>query len=268
MPSVRRNFAAGPARERLAIRCCVAAILASATPSARALPVGGEVVAGQGEITQSAGALVVDQTTSRLAIDWTSFGIKGGESVTFRQPSAQSIALNRVLGQDPSAILGNLSSNGQVFLLNPNGILFGQGAQVNAGGLLASTLQISVDDFLAGRFTFSGDGRTSSVVNQGTLRARDGGYVALLAPQAINEGLITAHLGTAVLGAADQVTLTLDGTHLVGFNVDRAASEALAANRQLIQVDGGTAILSAHARDALMATVVNNEGIVEAQSVS
>jgi large exoprotein involved in heme utilization and adhesion len=108
MPSDRRNSAVNPVKLRLAVRCCAGAIvLACAAPSVHALPADGEIVAGQAEITQSDGALTVDQTTSRLAIDWTSFSIGTGESVTFRQPTAQSIALNRVLGQDPSAILAS-----------------------------------------------------------------------------------------------------------------------------------------------------------------
>ena len=233
-----------------------------------ALPTGGTTVAGNGQISESGGILTVQQSSSRLAIDWQSFSIGAGQSVIFRQPSAQSIALNRVLGQDPSLILGNLSANGQVFVLNPNGVLFGRESQVSVGGLLASTLQLSVADFLAGRYTLSGNGSTGSVLNQGTLRAQDGGYIALLAPQVLNEGVIIARLGTAVLGAGEQVSLKLEAGHLLSFNVDRAAFNALASNKQLVQADGGTVILSARARDALLSTVVNNEGVVEARSVS
>lgn len=233
-----------------------------------ALPTGGTTVAGNGQISESGGVLTVQQSSSRLAIDWQSFSIGAGQSVIFRQPSAQSIALNRVLGQDPSLILGNLSANGQVFVLNPNGVLFGRESQVSVGGVLASTLQLSVADFLAGRYTLSGNGSTGSVLNQGTLRAQDGGYIALLAPQVLNEGVIIARLGTAVLGAGEQVSLKLEAGHLLSFNVDRAAFNALASNKQLVQADGGTVILSARARDALLSTVVNNEGVVEARSVS
>ncbi|MBL8526861.1 MAG: autotransporter-associated beta strand repeat-containing protein, partial [Burkholderiales bacterium] len=158
--------------------------------------------------------------------------------------------------------------NGQVFVLNPNGVLFGPGAQVDVGGIVASTLGLSDADFLAGRYTFANGGGAGSVVNRGTIRAADGGYVALLAPQVTNEGAIAARLGTVALGAGDQVTLTLAGNSLVGFAVDQAAVAALIANRQLIQADGGAVVLSARAKDALLATVVNNEGIVEARSVS
>jgi trimeric autotransporter adhesin len=233
-----------------------------------ALPTGGTTVAGNGQISESGNTLTVDQSSSKLAIDWQSFSIGAGQSVIFRQPSAQSIALNRVLGQDPSQILGNLSANGQVFVLNPNGVLFGHEARVSVGALLASTLQLSVADFLAGHYTLSGNGGSGSVVNQGSLHAQDGGYIALLAPEVVNEGVITAKLGTAVLGAGRQVSLTIDGGHLLSFNVDRDAVNALVSNKQLIEADGGTVILSARAKDALLSTVINNEGIVEARSVS
>ena len=164
-------------------------------------------------------------------------------------------------------ILGNLSANGQVFLLNPNGVLFGAGAHVDVGGIVASTLGLSDADFLAGRYTFSGSG-SGSVLNRGTIRAADGGYVALVGPRVANEGVITARLGTVALGAGEQVTLKIDGQQLVAFSVDKAAVDALAANQQLIRADGGTVILSAQAKDALLSTVVNNDGIVEARSVS
>src|SRR5690606_28192186 len=111
------------------------------------------------------------------------------------QPNSSAIALNRVLGSDPSQILGGLEANGQVWLLNPNGVLFGKNAQVNVGGLVASTLNLSDADFLKAQRTFSGDG-AGQVVNHGSLTARDGGYVALLGGQVSNHGIVSARLGT------------------------------------------------------------------------
>ena len=257
-----------PTLSRTVMRIAVGLLLSAQASVLSALPVGGTTTAGTGKITQARDVLTVDQSTSRLAIDWQSFNINSGESVIFKQPSAQSIALNRVLGQDPSIILGNLSANGQVFVLNPNGVLFGRGARVEVGSLLASTLELSVDDFLAGRYTLSSNGRSGSVINQGTLRAHDGGYIALAAPRVVNEGVITARLGTAALGAGERVTLTLDGGRLLSFNVDRAAANALISNKQLIEADGGTVIMTARAKDALLSTVINNQGLIEARSVS
>src|SRR6266581_1324591 len=145
-----------PAVSRTVMCIAVGLLLSGGGSVVGALPVAGSTTAGTGKISQSADVLTVEQSSARLAIDWQSFNINSGESVIFKQPSSQSIALNRVLGQDPSTILGNLSANGQVFVLNPNGVLFGHGAQVNVGGLLAASLQLSVADFLAGRYTLSG----------------------------------------------------------------------------------------------------------------
>ena len=119
----------------------VAVAAAFLTNQAFALPTGADIRAGQGAVTSpTAGSVVVRQDSARLAIDWQSFGIAAGESVRFVQPSASAIALNRVLGNSRSEIFGNLSANGQIFLLNANGVLFGRSAQVDVGGLVASTL--------------------------------------------------------------------------------------------------------------------------------
>ena len=111
--------------------------------SVYAQPTGGVVTAGSATIGGTPGNMTITQTSSNVAINWQSFGIQSGQSVQFAQPGSSSVALNRVIGSDPSNILGSLSSNGKVFLVNPNGILFGAGASVNVGGLVASTLAIS-----------------------------------------------------------------------------------------------------------------------------
>src|SRR5688572_2481232 len=150
-----------------------------------ALPTGGQVVGGQAGISQSGAAMRIDQSSARAAIDWQSFNIGAGASVTFNQPSSSAIALNRVLGSSGSEIYGRLSANGQVFLINPNGVLFGRSAQVDVGGLVASTLGMSADEFMLGRYSLRGQGAAGSVVNQGTIRAPDGS-VALVAPNVTN----------------------------------------------------------------------------------
>ena len=138
-------------------------------PPPGALPKGGQVRVGAGQITQSGQLLLIQQTTPRLGIDWQHFDIGSGATVEFRQPGASSVALNRVVGQDPSAIFGRLQSNGQVFLTNPNGVLFAPGSRVDVGGLVASTLDLSQADFAAGRYDFRGDGGT--VRAQGQIQA-------------------------------------------------------------------------------------------------
>ncbi|GAB3040273.1 hypothetical protein GCM10027285_26440 [Oleiagrimonas citrea] len=239
------------------------ALAAPATP----LPVGGQVVGGQAAITQNNDTLTVHQTSQNAIIDWQSFDIGSGYTVRFDQPGSSSVALNRVLGSDPSAIYGHLDANGQVFLVNPNGIYFAPGTSVDVGGIVASTLDIANQDFLSGNYHFTG-ASTAGVRNDGRLRAHDGGYVALLGANVSNHGSIVTPGGAAALGAGDRVSLTLTGNHLLNFEVSGAALNALAHNGGLIRADGGKVILSAKARDALLQTVVNNSGQIQAQTVT
>lgn len=155
-------------------RKLLAAVLLSSAglaQTALAAPTGGQVSAGAGNIAQSATTTTITQQSQNLSINWLGFSIGANESVRFFQPNSSAIALNRILGSSPSEILGSLSANGQVFILNPNGVLFGSGAQVNVGGLVASTLKLSDADFMAGNYSFVNDGSsTGTVVNQGTLK--------------------------------------------------------------------------------------------------
>ena len=232
------------------------------------LPTGGNVVAGSGQInTPSANQMVINQASNKLAIDWQSFDIAAGHKVTFNQPGSDSIALNRVLGADGSKIMGQLDANGRVFLINPNGVLFGTGAQVNVGGLVASTLNISDSDFAAGNYRFKGDGSNASVINNGQITAADGGSVALLGGTVSNNGVIVANQGTVALAAGNAVTLDFAGDGLLKVQVDEAVVDALVENHKLIKADGGQVLLTASASDALLKTVVNNTGVIEAQTL-
>ncbi len=235
-----------------------------------AAPVGGQISAGSGSIAQSGNTTTIQQNSNRLAINWNSFNIGANESVRFNQPGAHAIALNRVLGQDPSQILGNLSANGQVFILNPNGVLFGNGAQVNVGGLVATTMKLSDNDFMSsnGKYVFTPGGVAgASVVNQGEIAA-NGGYIALLAPKVINEGKLIADGGNVTLAAGTEMTLTLAAHSLLTLSIDQGAVDALAANHQLIQADGGVVLLSSKGQDAVLSGVVNNTGLIQARTVS
>jgi len=239
------------------------------TPFAQAGPTGGQVSAGSCSIAQAGLNTTITQTSQNLAIIWQGFNIAANESVRFNQPNTSSIVLNRVIGQDPSQILGSLSANGQVFVINPNGVLFGANAQVNVGGLVATTLNLSDADLLAGRYVFDSSSRSvdGAVVNKGSLTAAQGGYIALLAPEVRNEGVISATLGTALLAAGNKVTLNLNSGSLLGYSIDQGAINALADNKQLIQADGGQVFMSAKAADALSTAVVNNTGILQARTV-
>ncbi|HZW24442.1 MAG TPA: MBG domain-containing protein, partial [Gallionella sp.] len=251
--------------KRIGLKPLAAAMLAAFACNVYALPTGGAISAGAGSIGQTGATMTVNQNSQNLAINWQGFGIGANETVNFNQPNASAIALNRVLGSDPSQILGQINANGQVWVLNPNGVLFGRTAQVNTGGLVVSTLNLSDADFLAGKRTFTGNG--GSVINQGTLNATGGGYVALLGGQVSNEGTIAARLGTVALAAGDKVTLDFNGDQLLNVQVEQGALDALAQNSQLIRTDGGTVLMTAQAADALASAVVNNTGIIEARSI-
>jgi len=230
-----------------------------------ALPTGGAVSAGSASIAGGAGAMTINQSSQNVAINWQSFSIAQSEAVRFVQPNSSSVALNRVLGADASSILGSLSANGKVFLLNPNGILFGQGAQVNVGGLVASTLNLTDGDFMAGRYKFAGAGN-GTVLNQGTINA-EGGYVALLGANVSNEGVITANLGTVALAAGNAVTLDVAGDGLLNVAVNEGAVNALVQNGGVIRANGGQVLLTAQAAGKLLQSVVNNTGVIQAQSI-
>ncbi len=248
-------------------RAASAIVFAGYVQQAAGLPTGGEVAAGSAAVSQpAANRMQVDQSSRKAILNWQSFSIAGDERVYFVQP-AGGVALNRVLGADPSNIFGSLTATGQVFLVNPNGILFGPTARVDVGGLVASTLTIGDSDFAAGNYRFISAGTAGSVVNQGLLNAASGGYIALLAPEVSNAGIVSARLGTVAVGAGDRLRLDFNGDQLINFTVEQSAVRSLIENRQLVQADGGTVIMSARAAGDLAASVINNTGIIKAASL-
>ena len=246
-----------------------------------ALPTDGKIVAGQATIQHTTpNSLSIQQATDKAILNWNSFSIAANEAVHFIQPSVSSIALNRVIGVDPSVILGQLQANGRIFLINPNGILFGAGAQINVGGLLATTLQTRDDDFMAGRYLFAQDPLKGlkTVVNRGTIHVSDNGYVVLMAPGVSNEGVIVANLGTALLGSGQKFTLDLMGDGLIRYAIndkvlgqvtgpDGKPLTSAVGNSGTIQADGGQVILSARASGDVFSSVVNQSGVIRAHSL-
>ncbi len=246
--------------------------LAHAAPPANALPSGAQIVAGQVVLNQSlqngVARLDINQSTQRAILNWSTFNIGAAAQVNFNQPGSSAIALNRVVSSDPSQIFGALHANGQVFLINPNGVIFGPGAVVNAGGLVASTLGLGDTDFLTGNYRFTRNATSAGILNQGSLTASSGGYLALLAPDIKNTGTLRAQLGSIALAAGDAMTLNLTGDRLVNVIVDPAQIATLVENRGVIQADGGTVLLSAQASDQLIGAAINTSGIIEARGLS
>jgi filamentous hemagglutinin family protein len=182
---------AGSGRLHNALAGVVGCALAA---GAFANPTGMQVVAGQVSTVTSGNQLLVTNSPGSI-INWQSFSIMPGELTRFIQQSSASSVLNRITGQNPSQILGALQSNGKVFLINPNGVVFGAGAQVNVNGLVASSLDLSNADFLSGKLKFSGATTAGSVTNSGGITTPSGGQVYLIAPNVTNNGLITSPSG-------------------------------------------------------------------------
>lgn len=260
--SSRPGAAAGA---RFALKALAAGVMLACGASGWAAPLGGTVAAGSATIVSTPGVTTINQGSQKAALNWQSFNIGQGETVRFVQPGSDSVALNRVLGADASSILGHLSANGKVFLINPNGILFGRDASVNVGALVASSLNLSDADFMAGRYAFGGEGR-GAVVNQGSIHA-DGGFVALLGAEVRNDGAISARLGTVALAAGRAVTLDVAGDGLLNVAIEQGALNALVQNGGLIAADGGQVLLSAQAAGQLLGGMVNNSGVIQARTL-
>ncbi|MDN0111064.1 filamentous hemagglutinin N-terminal domain-containing protein [Yersinia mollaretii] len=234
------------------------------------LPVNGNIVVGQGSLNVDNTTLTVTQQTDKLAINWGSYDIAQGHTVIYQQPGSQSIALNRVLGSNGSQINGSLKANGQIFLLNPNGVLFGKGAEVNVGGLLASTKSMSDKDFINGRYRLKSRKHEGSIINQANLSVTPGGYIALVGQQVDNQysGIIETPQGKTMLLAGRSVTLDLDEGRLLGVQIQGEQVITLLQNGGLIKADGGVIQLTARGKDALMNTVIDNSGILQARGLT
>ncbi|MBG6222229.1 filamentous hemagglutinin family protein [Janthinobacterium sp. CG_23.4] len=252
------------ARRKLAAAAAAMAALALGGPAC-AGPAGGQVVAGTATISQSGTTTTIQQTSQQATLNWASFNVGSKETVNFVQPSASALAVNRILDHNGSQILGRLNANGQVYLINPNGILFGRTAQVNVGALVASTLDVDNASLGGNKHVFSGNG-AGSVVNDGAIRAADGGYVALISAKISNSGTIAAHAGNVLLGAGSEVTLDLGGP--VRLQVTQGAIDTLIENGGAIRADGGQVYLTAKAAGQLASSVINNTGVIEAHTLA
>lgn len=233
--------------------------------TAYALPEGGQVAAGQAAITTAGSTMTIAQQTAQAIINWQNFGIGSGEAVHINQPNSQAILLNRVIGSNPSEIFGQLTANGQVILVNPNGVFFRPGSSVDVGGLTASTLNIANEDFLKGQLRFAGDSQ-NTVINAGSITAQNG-YVNLLAKEVVNEGIIAAQTGSVNLAAGSGMSLDYNGDGKMTVAVTDGAYQSAVANKKLIQADGGLVVMTASGKNALMDSAVNNSGMIQANTL-
>src|SRR5471030_262618 len=238
--------------QRKVLAAVVAACFISA---AQANPAAPQVVAGQASFNQQGNLFSITNTPNTI-INWQSFSIGANDITRFIQQSSDSKVLNRITGQDPSQILGALQSNGKVFLINPNGVMFGAGSRVDVNGLVASSLNISDADFLAGKNNFVGNASAGKVSNQGTITTPGGGQVFLIAPNVDNSGIITSPNGEIILAAGASVQLVDSSNPDVQVQISAPTDQAL--NLGQIVAQGG--------RIGIYGALVNQRGRISADS--
>jgi filamentous hemagglutinin family protein len=247
------------------ISLVVSAMVAGTTISF-ASPSDGVVTSGTANISLSGNTTNINQTTDKASINWNKFNIASNETVNFNQPNSSSITLNRVVGNEKSVIDGALNANGQVWILNSNGILFNKNAKINTAGLIATTAELSDTNFQNGNYDFKNNS-SESVINLGTIEVSNNGSVVLAANEVINLGTIKAVRGKVYLTAANEYTVNLNGNSLVNLIVTKGVLDAMVENTGTISANGGEIYLTTNAVNELLKGVVNNTGIIEANSL-
>lgn len=239
----------------------IMAVVFGLARTAIALPQDPSVVNGQVQVNSAAGLMQILQSSPQAIINWGSFNIRPDEIVRFLQPNQMSLILNRVTGMDPSVLEGLLQANGRVFLINPNGILVQSGARLDVGSFMASTLNMSDQDFLAGNFRLQqqNDRPMAALVNNGSIQVSDGGFVVLTSPLLHNAGVILAQSGEVRLGATSQATFSVDGQGLLHFSVPDGFTHDFRNTSP-----GGTVALSPGQMSQMLAQAVTSPAIQEA----
>ena len=243
------------------------------------IPTGGEVKAGQAQIQQNTAQTLIQQSTDKAIINWQDFSVGSNHTVEFQQPASSSWTLNRVVGPNTSHIMGQVLANGNIAILNGNGVLFSAGAQVNVAGLLATTANILDEDFMAGEFNLQHSSNyLGLIINQGNINA-DNGFVILLAPGVENQGIIQANLGQVHLASGMQYTINFQGDNLINFSIDEPLATQVVdvdgnpinyavSNSGVVQADGGQVYLTTKTAEQVLDNVINMSGVVQANSMS
>ena len=245
------------------------------------MPQDPEIVSGEVTITSPDASTMNISASDKSIINFNSFNIAENESVMITLPDVNSEILNRVLGSDPSNILGTLSCNGVVFLINPNGVYIGAGANIDVGSIVISTRDITDSNFLSSNYVFeklSKDQLDSLILNQGLINIREGGFGVLIAGAVENQGTIIAHLGTIAMASGDLVTLSFSQNGLISIAIDEETAQTVLdrdgnpitdqlKNSGTIQADGGVVLFNADSVNGLFEKAVNLEGHVRADKV-
>ena len=264
-------------RESLVLSLCLSLIFAPSI--VWAAPQGGKVVGGSASIQQSGANTTINQSSDRAVINWHSFDIAKHEAVRHNMPSSSSAALHRVVGGGgASQIEGLLQSNGNIYLVNPAGVVIHKGARIDTNGFVATSRDISNSNFMNGKMVFDKPGLAGAqVINQGEITVRESGLAALVAPSVRNEGLIAAKLGKVALASADAAwSLDMHGDDLITFTLDEKTVNSLhgadgkplasVANNGSIKAEGGVVVLTAAQLDGIVGSVVNSGEISAASA--
>jgi filamentous hemagglutinin family protein len=230
------------------------------------------VNAGNVAISTQGAAMTIQQNSAKASVNWNSFNIGSAAAVNITQPNANSVLLNRVVGNDPSQIFGKLSANGQVVLINPNGVVFGQGGSVTASAFTASTFGLSDDDFAKGKYNYTRNGSTAGVTvhNGSSLNATaPGGYVALIGASVNNEGTISTKQGSVILAAGESAVLpsaltdnvSVPLSSKVRLELSPAALNASISNSGAITTEGGQVLVQAAAISDAVASISHSGSI-------
>ncbi|WP_205299828.1 filamentous hemagglutinin N-terminal domain-containing protein [Pantoea sp. Tr-811] len=260
------------------IKAVSVSVIGATSSVALAAPTGGTVVSGGITISSmNNNELVITQALQKGIINWTDFSIDTGELVRFAQQAGNdSITLNRVLGSQVSNIQGALQANGNIFLINPNGIVFGANSSVDVAGLLATTFDVSDASFLNGgqlEFSQVAGKDLASIANQGQITTGSGGFVYLVAPKVDNTGFVIANVGRVTMAAGDRFTVNLQGSNLINFSVSADTLATATGNTATGVSNSGTVtaqtvLLQGNSASGLMSSVVNNSGIIEATDLT
>ena len=242
------------------------------------LPSGGVVSHGSAKMTYSKDHLNIDQSSAKAIINWQSFSVGTNKSVHFDQPTADSIALNRVTGDFTSEIAGKVTADGSVVLVNPNGIVITADGTVDTANFTGSTLNITDQDFIQGNYTFSKNGKNGVIDNRGTIKVDDGGYVALLGGAIKNDGRVTAHLGKVGFAGGEKIVMSFGDNDFLRVEIPTAKFKTLkdadgnplSATLDIngtISASGGLVEMKVADASDLLRQIISVKGIVKAHTI-
>ena len=240
-----------------------------APQNSTANPEDGMVVDGAATIVTQIKQVDVHQTSERAIIDWRSFDIAPDETTNFHQPSNNSFTLNRIRNGMPTSISGRLTANGNIAVINPNGVLIQRGATIDVNSLVTSSADTRNEDFMAGGpLKLSIPGKPDAqIINRGTITAKEAGLVGLVGPYVENDGVIRARLGKVNLASGSTAVLDMAGDGLISVAVDMNVAHQLVRNSGTIEADGGVINLTAADAMHTVQQLVSNSGKIQANSI-